>query len=59
MRSFRQILRGCKKHKFRFFRRVRWYEEEYQAGMRSKWICVNCYEIAHMEMKVHGTYLPD
>lgn len=59
MRSFRQILHGCKKHNYRLIRRVRWYEDEYRDGMRSKLICTNCMHIMLMEMKVHSKYLPD
>ncbi len=29
MRSFRQIIHGCKKHKYRLVRQIRWYEDEY------------------------------
>lgn len=50
MRTLRQVLYGCKKHNYRFFGRVRWYEDEYRDGMRSKWICTNCMHIIHMKM---------
>lgn len=52
MRSFRQIIHGCKKHKYRFIRDVRWYEDEYREGMRSKWICMNCMKVIHTETTV-------
>lgn len=52
MRSFRQIIHGCKKHHYRFLRKVRWYEDEYRDGMRSKWICINCMHISHLELRV-------
>lgn len=59
MRSFRQIIHGCKKHKYRFVRRVRWYEDEYRQGMRSKWICLNCMQIIHTDIVVKNKYMFD
>lgn len=56
MRSFRQIVHGCKKHKYRLIRHVRWYEDEYRSGMRSKWICINCMQIIHMEVDIRDKY---
>ena len=53
MRSFRQIIHGCKKHKYRLFRQIRWYEDEYREGMRSKWICLNCFQIINTETTVN------
>ena len=52
MRSFRQILHCCKKHHYRHIRNVRWYEDEYKDGMRSKWICMNCHHILYMQLAV-------
>lgn len=49
MRSFRQIIHGCKKHKYRLFRQIRWYEDAYREGKRSKWICLNCFQIINTE----------
>ena len=56
MRSFRQILHGCKKHNYRLFRSLRWYEDEYRDGMRSKWICTNCFHVAQMKLDVRSKY---
>ncbi len=52
MRSFRQIIHGCKKHKYRLFRQIRWYEDAYREGMRSKWICLNFFQIINTETTV-------
>ena len=54
MRSFRQIIHGCKKHHYRLFREVRWWEDEYHKGKRTMWICINCMHISHMEMRIHA-----
>nr|DAN87527.1 MAG TPA: Rubrerythrin [Caudoviricetes sp.] len=59
MRNIRQILSGCKKHKYRYIRRIRWYEDEYRSGMPSKWICTTCGQILNTEMKIYNGFLPN
>ena len=52
MRSLRQRFYGCRKHRYRLVRQIRWYEDEYSKGMRSKWICLNCFQIINTETTV-------
>ena len=59
MRSFRQIFYGCRKHRYRLVRQIRWYEDEYRDGMRSKWICVNCHQIINMSTVVKYKWMFD
>lgn len=52
MRSFRQILHGCKKHHLVLFREARWYEDEYKKGARSLWLCKNCWTFKYLPVRV-------
>lgn len=42
------------KHKYRFFRRIRWYEDSYQYGYRTKLICTVCGKLvsSNVDLKV-------
>lgn len=59
MRSLRQIVHGCKKHNYRLSRQIRWHEDEYRDGARSKWICTNCYEVVFLKTVVKGEWMFD
>lgn len=53
MRTFRQIFYGCKKHHLRFFKRTPWYVDRYKKGMRSDWVCLNCYEVISLPIDLN------
>ena len=40
------------KHKYRFFRRIRWFEDSYQDGCRTKLCCTICGKIVNSNVEL-------
>ena len=46
MRTLRQILHGCKKHHYVYFRDIEWFEDSYCLGrFKAKLVCKNCMHV--------------
>lgn len=44
-------MRWCK-HRLRYWRDIKWYEDAYQEGKRSKWTCTRCYKIINLGIQI-------
>lgn len=46
-----QILHGCKKHQYVYFRDIKWFEEAYRfGGFKTKLICRKCYHVENSKI---------
>lgn len=46
MRTLRQILHGCKKHHYLYFRDIQWFEDAHCIdGFKTKLVCEKCMHI--------------
>lgn len=51
MRTFRQILHGCKKHHYVYFRDIKHFENAYRfGGFKTKLICRKCYHVENSKV---------
>lgn len=51
----RQILHGCKKHHYVYFRDIKWFEDAYcLGGFKTKLVCKNCMhvELSKVDMMI-------
>lgn len=54
MRTIRQILHGCKKHHLRYIKPTPWGVDRYKNGMRSDWMCLNCFAVISLPIVIGG-----
>ena len=62
MRTFRQILHGCKKHHYVYFRDIKHFENAYRFdGFKTKLICRKCYHVENskVDMMICRSILDD
>ena len=51
MRTLRQILHGCKKHHYVYFRDIKHFENAYRfGGFKTKLICRECYHVENSKV---------
>ena len=51
MRTLRQILHGCKKHHYVYFRDIKWFEDAHCIdGNKTKLICKKCHHIENSKV---------
>lgn len=51
MRTLRQILHGCKKHHYVYFRDIKWFEDAHRLdGSKTKLICKKCMHIENSKV---------
>lgn len=51
MRTLRQILHGCKKHHYIYFRDIKWFEDANRAyGFKTKLICKKCMHVENSKV---------
>lgn len=44
-------LRWCK-HRLRYWRSIKWYEDAYREGKRSKWVCTKCCKMINLDIQI-------
>lgn len=50
-RTLRQILHGCKKHHYVYFRDIKWFEDANRfGGFKTKLICTKCMHIENSKV---------
>lgn len=53
MRTLRQILHGCKKHHYTYFRDIKWFEDAHCIdGYKTKLICKKCRHIENSKVNM-------
>lgn len=51
MRTLRQILHGCKKHRYVYFRDIKWFEDAHRLDdCKTKLICKKCHHIENSKV---------
>lgn len=57
LKSFAVMIKWtCHKHRFMLFREIRWYEDEYRMGYRSKLICRRCHTVVNTKMQLTNKF---
>lgn len=45
-------LRWCK-HRLRYWRSIKWYEDAYREGKHSKWVCTKCFKVVNLDTRIN------